>query len=154
MVFPPDKQNLGICIAMAAMGGAFEVFATVVVAIPDAREKQGVLISQRTLRIAIVWNVVLQIIASLLGNTMSTWFGPVSIVGPVFFASQMVVNMTVFGCLTGLEKFNKEMRVGTWIVVMGVFLIIINGPQEQDDQDINELITQWYALVWSGVLLT
>mmetsp|Transcript_17777 Transcript_17777/g.32184 ORF Transcript_17777/g.32184 Transcript_17777/m.32184 type:complete len:423 (-) Transcript_17777:114-1382(-) len=154
MVFPPDKQNLGVCIALAAMGGAFEVFATVVVAIPDAREKQGVLISQRTLRLAIVWNVLLQIVASLLGNTMSTWFGPVSIVGPVFFASQMVVNMAVFGCLTGLEKFSKEMRVGTWIVVMGVFLIIVNGPQEQDDQDINELITRWYALVWSGVLLT
>lgn len=153
MGFPPESQNMGLCIALAACGGALEVFATVVVAIPDAREKQGILVTKATCTRAFVINVFFQIMASVLGNTISTWFGPVSIVGPVFFASQMVTNMIVFGFLTGLETFTKDMRVGTWVVVVGTVLIVVNGPQTQEDQDVNELMSHWYSILWSAVLL-
>jgi len=69
------------------------VFATAILAYPDAREKQGIKVSPVMQRFALTGNVVFQILASLSGNLFATWFGPVSLVGPIFFSAQLVANV-------------------------------------------------------------
>jgi hypothetical protein len=76
--------------------GILEVFATAILLYSDAREKQGYEVSALTQRLAFIGNVVFQILASLAGNLFATWFGPASLIGPIFFLAQLVANMIIF----------------------------------------------------------
>lgn len=146
-------QSVPICLALAATGGAIEVLATAILAYQDAREKEGYKLTKTMRYVGLSLNIVLQLTSSVIGNLFAPWFGPVSLVGPVFLSSQLLVNLLVFGCLLGLEMFTKDMRIGTYIVVIAVILLPIVGPAAQDDQDIATLLTTWYALIWTTLLL-
>jgi hypothetical protein len=147
-------QSTPICIILAAVGGAIEVFATALLAYKDAVESETGRKWSRAARIcALIANVCLQFLSSVLGNLIATWFGPVSLVGPVFLCAQLVANMIVFGYLLGLESFNKDMKVGTYVVVIGVVLLPVVGPAAQEDQDIAALLATWYSYAWSGLLV-
>jgi hypothetical protein len=61
--------------------------------------------------------------------------------------------MIIFGYILGLESFNKDMKVGTYVVVIGVVLLPVVGPAAQEDQDIAALLGHWYSFAWSGVLV-
>jgi hypothetical protein len=61
--------------------------------------------------------------------------------------------MFVFGYLLGLESFTKDMRVGTYVVVLAVVLLPTVGPAAQEDQDIMSLVDQWYDLTWGALLV-
>lgn len=100
-------------------------------------------------------NIILQILASLAGNLFATWYGPVAIVGPIFFAAQLLANLIVFWMVLGLESFSREMRTGTYVVVVAVVLLIVNGPGTQDygDTTFSELVTEIYSLVWTSILI-
>lgn len=86
-------QSAPLTYSLAALGGVLEVFATAILAYPDAREKQGIKVSNIVQRLALTGNVTFQILASLSGNLFATWFGPVSLVGPIFFSAQLVANV-------------------------------------------------------------
>jgi hypothetical protein len=147
-------QSVPICLALSVMGGAVEVLATAVLAFQDADERQkGKNWSLFARRAALAMNVILQLISSLVGNLFATWFGPVSLVGPTFLCSQLVANMFVFGYLLGLESFTKDMRIGTYVVVLAVVLLPTVGPAAQEDQDIMSLVDQWYNLAWGALLV-
>lgn len=146
-------QSVPICLALAASGGAIEVLATAVLAYQDAREKEGHYQSKFMRYIGLTLNIVLQLSSSVIGHLFAPWFGPVSLVGPVFLSSQLLVNLLVFGLLLGLENFTKDMQIGTYIVVIAVIMLPIVGPAAQDDQDIETLLETWYAIVWSALLL-
>lgn len=146
-------QSVPICLGLAASGGAIEVLATAVLAYQDAREKEGHYQSKFMRYFGLLLNIVLQLSSSVIGHLFAPWFGPVSLVGPVFLSSQLLVNLLVFGCLLGLEMFTKDMQIGTYIVVIAVIMLPIVGPAAQDDQDIATLLETWYALIWSTLLL-
>jgi hypothetical protein len=90
----------------------------------------------------------LQIAASIAGNLMSTWFGPVSVAGPIFFAAQLIGNLIIFYSVLGIENFTKEMQIGTYVVVVAVALLVRVGPGTQDDQVFEDLITRPWAAGW------
>lgn len=96
-------------------------------------------------------NVALQLVSSIVGNLFSTWYGPVSIVGPIFLSSQLLANMLVFGWLLGLESFNKDMRIGTYVVVTAVALLPIVGPRAQDLEDVQELLSTLPSVIWTCI---
>ena len=73
-------------------------------------------------------NILLQIVASIVGNLISTWYGPVSIVGPTFLSSQLVANMIIYGYVLGYEYFTKDMKIGTCIIITAALLLPIVGP--------------------------
>jgi hypothetical protein len=147
-------QSVPICLALSAVGGAIEVLATATLAFQDADERQkGAKWSLFAHRAALAANVILQLISSLVGNLFATWFGPVSLVGPTFLSGQLVANMLVFGYLLGLEFFTKDMRIGTYVVVLAVVLLPTVGPAAQGDQDIMSLIDQWYNVAWGALLV-
>ena len=124
-------------------------------AYPAARIIEGYEWKDWQLKTCLAINIMLQIIASLSGNLFATWFGPVSIVGPVFFAAQLVANLIVFWIVLGLEAFSREMQIGTYIVVISVILLIVNGPGTQSyvNQTFEDFITRVYAFSWSILLL-
>ena len=146
-------QSAPLTYALAALGGVLEVFATAILAYPDAREKQGIKVSPMTQRLALVGNVIFQILASLSGNLFATWFGPVSLVAPIFFSAQLVANMLIFGFLLGLENLSREMQVGTYVIVVATILLPIVGPGIQEGQNAQYLLTKSYAIVWSLILV-
>ena len=74
-------------------------------------------------------------------------------VGPIFFAAQLVANLVIFWIVLGLENFTKEMRIGTYVIVIAVTLLLRVGPGTQDNQDFATLIMKPYSLVWSGILM-
>jgi len=147
---PDIAQSLPICILLSALGGAVEVTATAVLAYREADErrtgKEWGKLAQLT---ALGCNVALQLVSSVVGNLFATWYGPISIVGPIFLSSQLLANMLVFGWLLGLESFNKDMRIGTYVVVTAVVLLPIVGPTAQDGQNIEELLSTLPSLVWT-----
>jgi len=146
-------QSAPLTYALAALGGVLEVFATAVLAYPDARDKQGITVSPTTQRLALLGNILLQILASLSGNLFATWFGPVSLVGPMFFSAQLVANMIIFGFVLGLENMTHEMQVGTYVIVVATILLPIVGPGIQEGQDAQELLQTPHAIVWSLILV-
>ena len=81
---------------------------------------------------------------------ISTWYGPVSIVGPIFFAAQLLANLIVFWLVLGLEAFSHEMQIGTYVIVIAVILLIVNGPaaQEYGDTTFEDVITDIKAMIW------
>jgi hypothetical protein len=72
------KESLAICGALAGVGGVLEVFGTAVLAYP-AVSADGVKWTDSQLSIALALNLFFQLLASLSGNLLSTWFGPVSV---------------------------------------------------------------------------
>mmetsp|Transcript_9329 Transcript_9329/g.20847 ORF Transcript_9329/g.20847 Transcript_9329/m.20847 type:complete len:433 (-) Transcript_9329:359-1657(-) len=152
-------QSLPICIGLSAVGGIIEVLATAILAYQDDQEKEGRIrnpdapSSRRSYLLALTANVTLQIIASVVGNMIAPWFGPVSIVGPMFLSAQLLANMVIFGYFLGLEMFSKDMKVGTYVIVAAAVLLPSDGPQPQDGQDVTRLLSNWYSLTWSAVLL-
>lgn len=149
---PDIAQSLPLCILLSALGGAIEVAATAVLAHREANErKTGKEWGKVAQLMALGCNVALQLLSSIVGNLFSTWYGPVSIVGPIFLSSQLLANMLVFGWLLGLESFNKDMRIGTYVVVTAVVLLPIVGPTAQDGQDVQELLSTLPSLIWTCV---
>jgi len=147
---PDIAQSIPICILLSALGGSIEVLATAILARKDANERQtGKEWSRPAAICALASNVTLQLVSSITGNLIATWYGPVSIVGPIFLSSQLLANMVVFGYLLGLEEFIKDMRVGTYVVVTAVTLLPVVGPTAQDDQNVSELLSSVPALAWS-----
>ena len=147
---PDIAQSLPICILLSALGGAVEVTATAVLAYREADERRtGKEWRKLAQSLALGCNVALQLVSSIVGNLFATWYGPISIVGPIFLSSQLLANMLVFGWLLGLESFNKDMRIGTYIVVTAVVLLPIVGPTAQDGQNIEELLSTLPSLVWT-----
>lgn len=143
------KQSIPLCIVLSAIGGTFEVFATALLAYPDAQRQQGRNWSVTKLRAALAGNVLLQITASVFGNLLAPWFGPVSLVGPIFLSAQLLANMIVYGTVLRLERFTKDMRVGTYVVVVASVLLPAVGPEIQEDQNVVELLSRPLSIFWS-----
>lgn len=153
-------------------------------AYPASKSAEGYQWSDKQLKACLAANILLQILASLSGNLFATWFGPVAIgesfakllrgkkecfvrppetthctalllVGPIFFAAQLLANLVVFWIVLGLEAFSREMQIGTYVIVVSVILLIVNGPQPQDygDKTFGNLIMEPYALAWACILL-
>lgn len=147
------EQSVPICLALSAAGGAIEVFATAVLAFQDAKRKEGIKWTRKYRIAALFLNLFLQVTSSIVGNLFATWFGPVSLVGPVFLSSQLLTNLILFGSILGLEMFTKDMRIGTYIVVISVILLPVVGPAAQENQNVTALLEAWYSLLWLTVLL-
>jgi hypothetical protein len=118
------QQNLGLCVLFSALGGILEIFGTACLAYPAARILQCFEWTDWQLKGCLAGNIIFQILASLSGNLFATWFGPVSIVGPIFFAAQLLANLFLFWLVLGIEAFSKEMQIGSYVIVIAVALLL------------------------------
>jgi len=147
-------QSLPMCYALSAIGGILEVGSTAVLAVPDAREKEGVHLPWWLPKVALASNVIMQLLGSLSANLFATWFGPVSVVAPIYFSATLLTNLIVFGFILGLEYFTRIMMVGTYVIAIGTILLQVVGPGVQEDQDnILELLIHPSAFIWFILLL-
>jgi hypothetical protein len=140
-------QSLPICCSLAAMGGILEVGATALTAIPSVREKEGIQMTWTAQFAALAGNITLQAAGSLFSHLIATWYGPVSIVVPFFYSATLLSNMFIFGLLIK-QEFTKNMRVGTYVIVVAVILLPVVGPNVQEDQDVGVLMKHWYSITW------
>ena len=145
------EQNIGIALVLASLGGFLNVLATLCLAYPEHRaNRYGATYSVCAERWFLVLNLTFQGLNSA-SNAGSSFFGPVAVVLPATVAAQLFANMIVFGCMR-LEEFSKDVIVGTCIVVLSVIFLTIVGPQVQQDQDIQELLTRPIAIAWMSLL--
>jgi len=142
------NQNLGIATILAVLAGVLNVIAVAVVVIANNRTKAGQkgkeevgLLSQCCQIFVVIANLFFQLMNSI-AAVGAALYGPVSIVVPVILSSQLVFNMVMFGPLLRIEKFPKEVRAGTYTVVIAAILLPVVGPTVQENQDIMELIAQ------------
>jgi len=148
------KQSFLLCTVFAVVTGLFLVLATVVVAYPDRQAKiTGIKQSKRSKALAIGANFILFCLSGVTG-VASSWFGPVSILLPTMMGAQLVFNMLIYSLLLGLEQLNKEILVGTLVIVASVVLLPIVGPGPQDDQDALVLLQSPAAIAWNSFLIT
>lgn len=82
------------------------------------RDVQG-----RTLRPFVYWlalagNLGLQAIGSLFSHLIATWFGPVSVVVPIYYAATLLSNMFIFGIVLGTRVLCVCARSVEWMDVM------------------------------------
>jgi len=150
---PHFTQSLPMCYGLSAIGGILEVGSIAVLAVPDAREKEGTPIPTWLSMVTLASNVSMQLIGSLSSNLIAPWFGPVSVVAPIYFSATLVFNLIIFGFILGLEFFDRIMIVGTYVIAIGTVLLQVVGPGIQDGQDIGELLGHSYALSWFLFLL-
>ncbi|KAL7548573.1 hypothetical protein ACHAWF_018867 [Thalassiosira exigua] len=153
MAPPVFEQSLPLCYALSAIGGILEVGATAVLAVPDEREKEGATLPWWLPKVALASNVIMQLLGSLASNLFATWFGPVSVVAPIYFSATLVSNLIIFGFLLGLEIFDKIMIIGTYVIAIGTVLLQVVGPGIQADQVIGELLRKPYASLWFSFLM-
>eukprot|EP00584_Thalassiosira_punctigera_P000028 CAMPEP_0172532620 /NCGR_PEP_ID=MMETSP1067-20121228/5605_1 /TAXON_ID=265564 ORGANISM="Thalassiosira punctigera, Strain Tpunct2005C2" /NCGR_SAMPLE_ID=MMETSP1067 /ASSEMBLY_ACC=CAM_ASM_000444 /LENGTH=261 /DNA_ID=CAMNT_0013317159 /DNA_START=203 /DNA_END=985 /DNA_ORIENTATION=- len=146
-------QSLPLCYALSAIGGILEVGSMAVLAVPDAREKEGAELPWWLPKVALASNVIMQVLGSILSNLFAPWFGPVSVVAPIYFSATLVSNLIIFGIILGLEFFDRIMRVGTYVIAIGTILLQVVGPGVQEDQDIKELLIVPSAFAWFLLLL-
>ena len=146
------EQNLAYAYGLAAVGGCMQVMAILVLAYPHYQKTvHNVKYSDSFESLLVPMNIVLQILLGFV-NTASTWYGPVSIVIPVRVSAQLLFNMFFFGGL-GIENFTKDVKVGTYIVVLGALLLPIVGPTAQEGQDAVQLFEHMPAETWTAILV-
>lgn len=145
------EQSLPMCCSLAILGGILEVAATAVTAVPSVRKKEGIAMKWWVQWLAIAGNVALQAVGSLFSHLVATWYGPVSLVVPFFYSATLLSNMMIFGLLG--ERFTKNMRVGTYVIVVAVILLPMVGPDIQEGQNISSLMSHFYSIAWFVVLL-
>mmetsp|Transcript_19767 Transcript_19767/g.55863 ORF Transcript_19767/g.55863 Transcript_19767/m.55863 type:complete len:470 (+) Transcript_19767:137-1546(+) len=146
------EQSLPICCSLAAIGGIFEVGATAVTAVPAVRAKQGVILNGCQQFMALAGNIGLQAVGSLISHLIAPWYGPVSLVVPFFYSATLLSNMVIFGLFLK-EDFTKNMRVGTYVIVVAVILLPLVGPDVQENQHVGILMRHWYSIVWFILLI-
>jgi hypothetical protein len=129
-----------------------EVGATALTAIPVVREKQGIAMPPWRSNALLAGNIVLQVSGSLVSHLVAPWFGPVSIVVPFFYSATLLSNVFIFGVIMR-EEFTKNMRVGTYVIVVAVILLPELGPTVQARQDIGILMRHWYSSLWFCLIL-
>ncbi|KAL7451202.1 hypothetical protein ACHAWC_003029 [Mediolabrus comicus] len=150
---PHFTQSLPLCYGLSAIGGILEVGSIAVLAVPDEREKEGIDIPRWLSFVTLAANVIMQLLGSISSNLIAPWFGPVSIVAPIYFSATLLSNLVIFGIILGLEFFDRIMIVGTYVIVVGTVLLQVVGPGIQDSQDIGELLSHSYSLLWFLFLL-
>lgn len=147
------KQSFPLCITFSVLTGLFLVLATVVVAYPDRQAKiTGKEWSKRSKALALAANFTFFCLGGATA-VLASWFGPVSILLPAMMGAQLVFNMMIYCLLLGLEQLNKDILIGTLIIVASVVLLPIVGPGLQDDQDALELLQTPGAMAWNSILI-
>lgn len=145
------EQNVLYASILAIVGGCLQVAAVLILAYPDYQKTHhNKKYSETFERLLVPINIIVQILIGFV-NTVSTWYGPISIVMPMRVSAQLMFNMLFFGWL-GIEEFPKEVQVGTYIVVSGAFLLPIVGPTAQNGQDPVQLLEMPASEMWTIML--
>ena len=147
-----ETQDLGLSIIYSSLGGLTNVLATLLLALPDIRQKQGCPYPRWIRNTLLCGNLLL---ASLNAgfNVLGSIYGPVSIVIPTIQSSILLFNMIIFGAVMGINEFNKKMILGTLVMTTAAVLLPVVGPAVQNDQDIENLLMKPLSLIWYGALL-
>jgi len=143
-------QNIFIASSLALLAGCCQVLAVLILAYPEFHKGKGNKLNASLEKVLVPLNILFQFIVGAL-NTISTWFGPVSIVMPMRISSQLLFNMLFFESL-GIEEFTKDIRVGTFIVVTAAFNLPLVGPTVQQDQNVVKILEHWPSEVWALLL--
>ena len=65
---------------------------------------------------------------------IGSWYGPVSISVPVVMISKLLFNMIIVGAVLKLEHFDKNQRVGTYVIAFAIVALPEVGPQPIAEQ--------------------
>lgn len=141
------QQNIFYCTYLSAGSACINVLAILALAFPEhLRSKKNAKFSSAEETLFYALNIFCQILSGII-STAATWFGPVSVMIPINVAAQLLFNMIFFGSL-GIEKFPKDVMVGTCVVATAALLLPYVGPQPQQNQNVVKLFEEFNAECW------
>ena len=139
------------CIGLSAFGGFLEVASTMCLAYPEYKSKMGVQYSPTFLKLMMVINLLLMIVASL-AYIVGSWFGPVSLSVPTVMVPKLIFNLIIMGLILKMDRFSKDQQVGTYCIACAILTLPDVGPSDQPDLDVLDLVRQPLAIIWIIVL--
>lgn len=145
------EPSVGGCIGLSALGGALEVLSTMVLAYPEHKARSGQPFGKCCTRFAVVVNLLLMGVASV-AYIVGSWFGPVSLSVPVVMASKLLFNLLIVGVVLKMENFNKNQRVGTYVIAFAIFALPEVGPKPIPTQKAMVLMVRPLSIIWSAVM--
>lgn len=155
MGFLDIDQSVPICIGMALLGGALEVVANGVVAYSLERKKLYPDECHLPSCIVTVIYAIIQVMASFSMNAVAVWFGPVSLVQPMIYTSQMTLNVFMYWYFLGWKALSKDMKISTYIMILSAVIWPNVGPTAKDnEQDNMDMVLKPWALVWVICIMT
>ena len=121
-------QSIPISLFYAYFSGLLDVVATAIAAYPGLELKKGREWPTKVWvpNIATILNIIFRLFGMIL-VTYSTFYGPVSIATPTNQASILICNMIIFGVILRAERFTKEIRLGTYIILLAAILLPVVG---------------------------
>lgn len=151
-------QSIVLCMIFAVLAGVADVLSAVAIAIPEEQALKDIKWSKWGLRFMLFLNLLFQLFQTITAAA-ATFFGPISIALPTQNAANLTANLVIFGGILKHERVTKDSFVGTYIVVATTVLLVVVGPQAQDDQDVERLVKEPWAAAWLlmvalGVLLS
>lgn len=148
------EQSIPLCLFYSYISGLLDVLATSAAAYPGYAEKHGKKWPKQPWvpMAATVANIGLRLIG-MLGTTIATFYGPVSIATPTSQAAILVSNMIIFGALMKAEKFTKPIRLGTYIIALAAILLPVVGADLQQNEHILKNLSYPGAATLSAILV-
>lgn len=149
------EQNIFYACGLAALGACLNVVAVLGLALQSYKNDKDIHSKDLPLteesivgvKLSLPTNLGIQLASGFI-HTVSTWYGPISIIMPVRVSAQLLFNLLFFGYL-GVEEPSTDLKFGTFMVVSGAIFLPMFGPTIQQDQTFNDLLSEPLSLYWS-----
>lgn len=145
-------HTLLVCIALATVGSLFYVFGILSLAYPTflVQNKRGGQPWERWQEICFFSLYVVGQGGALTLPTVASWYGPTSIILPVYQATMLMWNLVLMSLL-GMETFKKHQKVGTAIIMVSTVMLMDAGPKPDgslDEEVFSRFGTTTSSIAW------
>ena len=118
---------------------------------PEYKAKMGTGYSNCTMKLLLLLNLVLMLVASV-AYIVGQWFGPVSLAVPIVMVSKLLFNMIYVGFVLRMSTFPREQKIGTYCIACAISTLPDLGARDQDCVDAVKLVKAPVAMAWAGVV--
>lgn len=128
------STNVPLALLFTVLGSSTLVLSTAVIAVPFRWEESGEKKYTRKFWLIIqTISVLLQFPLEWALSLVASFWGPTSIIVPVYETSYLLVNLVVFSWILKLEKNNKNTMIGTFLMVVSIAQLVFVGPIAADE---------------------
>lgn len=149
------STNVPLALLFTVLGAIALVLSTAVIAVPFRWEESGEKKYTRKFWLIIqTISVLLQFPLEWTLSLVASFWGPTSIIVPVYETSYLLVNLVVFSWILKLEKNNKNTMIGTFLMVVSIAQLVFVGPiaADEDPDVFLDKATKPGSLVLLGLL--
>jgi hypothetical protein len=151
------QASLPLCVVTSILTGFTLVLSSAFLAYASAQAKKlkddGRVFPKKYWALAYFGNIVCQF-SSYGFQTLSTFYGPVSVAVPMSQTTQLLSNVLIFGAVLKFETITKDISIGTYVNCVAIVLLVFNGAAFPDEkQDILAMLQKTESIIWSSIIV-